>query len=111
MVSNIVIVCHFGASSCLLEDRMRRAAASAGLAVNVYAVSELRPSAVTDAADVILIAPQLRYKQQEVLDVYGGMNKPILFIDPEDYGNLDGEKILNLALAEVSQGAQGAISG
>jgi PTS system cellobiose-specific IIB component len=111
MVSNIVIVCHFGASSCLLEDRMRKAAACAGLAVSVCAVSELRPSEITEAADVILIAPQLRYKQQEVLDVYGGMNKPILFIDPQDYGNLDGEKILKLALKEVSKGAQGTVLG
>jgi cellobiose-specific phosphotransferase system component IIB len=39
------------------------------------------------------------------------MNKPILFIDPQDYGNLDGEKILKLALKEVSKGAQGTVLG
>lgn len=108
---NILIICQYGASSCLLQEQMKEIVSKKGLDITLHAISELNPDKFVAQADVILVAPQLRYKYQEFLEVYGNHNIPILNIDPGDYGNMDGLKILELALNKISQSSQATNKG
>ena len=90
---------------------MREVVSEKGLDVTLNAISELDPEKFVVWADIVLVTPQLRYKRQEFLEVCGSHNIPILNIDPRNYGNMDGLKILELALDKISQSSQATYKG
>ena len=49
-----------------------------------------------DAADVILLGPQVRYELKNVKAKYP--NKPVEVINMQDYGMMNGNKVLDTAL-------------
>ena len=48
--------------------------------------------------DVILLGPQVKYKFNATRDKYEPQGTPVAVIDLEDYGNVDGERILKRAI-------------
>ena len=49
-----------------------------------------------DSADVILLGPQVRYELKNVKAKYPG--KPVEIINMQDYGMMNGAKVLDFAL-------------
>lgn len=60
---NIVLLCQFGASTGMLAEQIKKAAAKRGeeAIVNAYSFSRIRD--VIDGADVILLGPQIRFQK------------------------------------------------
>lgn len=101
MIYRIVIICQFGASSSLLVEKMRKAAEDQGVRVQILAFSDLQSKPAIDNVDIVLIAPQVRFKVEKIKAAQGFTGIPVMNIETEDYGNMDGSKILSLAINEV----------
>ena len=95
---NVILVCAAGCSSSLLEVRTREAAQRRGFDLAISAVSVGTISIYDYAAypvDLILIAPQVRYKKKSVLasaEPYGVL---VQDIDPTIFGMVDGDKLFD----------------
>ena len=50
-------------------------------------------------ADIILLGPQVRYLLQKIEEMAKG--KPVMVIDLNSYGNLDGKKVLENVLIRM----------
>lgn len=93
---NILLVCAAGMSTSLLVNRMKESAKAQGmeLTINAYPVGQI--DKYGDAADVILLGPQVRYELKKVKAKYP--EKPIDIIPMQMYGMMDGKKVLALAI-------------
>lgn len=102
---NIVLLCQYGASTGLVANKIKEAADARGIAVTVNAYSAGAIADVIDKADIILLGPQVRFRQKGFQKDYGDRGVPIIAMEPTDYGRLNGEGILNTALAELEKNA------
>ena len=93
---NILLVCAAGMSTSLLVNRMNEASAKGRIELHIEAhpVGEIKKYG--DVSDVILLGPQVRYELKNVKKLYP--DKPIEVINMQDYGMMNGEKVLKRAL-------------
>lgn len=97
---NIILICKWGASTGMLVEKMREAAKERGVECSINAVGESSADEVLGDADIVLLAPQARYKK----DAYQAKVKvPVMVIETTDYGMLEGGKVLNAALVELAK--------
>jgi len=101
---NIVLLCLYGASTGMLAENIKTAAAEENVdcVVNAYGISEVE--SVIGAADVVLLGPQMRFKQKELEKEYGKLHVPILTIDVAAYGMMDGKTVLKNVLEVLKEG-------
>ncbi|WP_053218300.1 PTS sugar transporter subunit IIB [Virgibacillus senegalensis] len=94
----IALLCALGMSTSLLVDRMKKAAADRAIEaeIDAYSVDEIDEQLQT--SDVILLGPQIRYKQNELFKKAKQADTPIAIIDMKAYGLRDGKKVLDQAL-------------
>lgn len=94
-VYNVILVCAAGCSSSLLEVRTRQAAKERGVDLDITAVSvgaiSIFDYAAHPAVDLILIAPQVRYKKKSVLASAEPHGVLVEDIDPAIFGMIDGD--------------------
>lgn len=96
---NIILVCASGMSTSLLVRKMIAEGEKRGLKecnISACSIDELENH--IDKFDVVLIGPQLRYRQQDVAELAIPRNKKYAVIDLMSYGTMDGQKVLNQAL-------------
>lgn len=86
----ILLICAGGVSSTLMMKKIEKAAESVGDEVYINATSLNSYQADADRYDVIVLAPQVRYKEAEVKDA---VKKPVVALSSEDYSAGDGVKI------------------
>jgi PTS system cellobiose-specific IIB component len=96
MALSILLVCTTGISTGMLVRNMRLAAERKNLDIQINAVPEFQLSENTDRTDIVLLGPQVRYLREKINTLMEG--KPVQVIDMRDYGMMDGEKVLNMAL-------------
>ncbi|MDO4378523.1 MAG: PTS sugar transporter subunit IIB [Erysipelotrichia bacterium] len=94
----IVLCCQNGASTDLLAVKMEEAAQKKGIEVSVNAHPYTDLGFEIENADLILLAPQIRFKKNTLEKMYASYNKPFMCIDPSDYGLLKGDHVLEQAL-------------
>lgn len=93
----ILLCCAAGMSTSLLVTKMEKSAADRGIEAKIWAVSEKSVAAEEGNFDILLIGPQIRYKLKEFEKKYSDQ-LPVSMIDMKDYGRMDGEKVVDLAL-------------
>ena len=93
---NILLVCAAGMSTSLLVTRMEDAAKGKGLPVHIEAHPVGDIEKYGDQADIILLGSQVRYQLKSVQKRYA--NKPVEVINMQDYGMMNGAKVLEHAL-------------
>lgn len=94
----ITLLCALGMSTSLLVERMKKAADSRGIDVQIEAHSVDDMDKQLKSADVILLGPQIRYKKNALFKKAEARGVPIAIIDMRAYGATDGEKVLEQAL-------------
>jgi PTS system cellobiose-specific IIB component len=92
----VLMVCAMGMSSSLIEQKVAEVAASKGVnmelkAVDIPAVGRLNFE--KDPVDMVLIAPQARFKIRSVTKAAEPFGVVVVNMDPVAYGMIDGEKI------------------
>ncbi|MBC1483728.1 PTS sugar transporter subunit IIB [Listeria sp. FSL L7-1485] len=96
-MKNIMLMCNAGMSTSVLVRKMERVAEERELEVSIWAISETDFEKNWRKADVILLGPQVSYMKDKVMEVVSG-NIPVTVIDVVDYGRMNGEKVLDVAL-------------
>ena len=94
-MKKIFLLCSAGMSTSLLVNKIKEAAKKQGLEDDIAATSLANLKDIKEEADVILLAPQVRFDKErvekEVKDI------PVNVVDMTAYGMMDGEKVLNQA--------------
>ena len=89
---NILLVCAAGMSTSLLVNRMNEAAEAKGMEIHIEAHPVGTVQSFGEAADVILLGPQVRFELKNVQALYP--DKPVEVINMQDYGMMNGIKVL-----------------
>jgi PTS system cellobiose-specific IIB component len=100
----VLLVCAAGMSSSLLESKTRDAAQSLGHELSIHALSVGLINTYDFAmkpVDMVLIAPQVRYKKKSVTELAGPHGAVVQDIDPVTFGMVDGEKLFQQIVQAV----------
>ena len=92
----VLLVCAAGMSTSLLVNRMKEAAETKEIEFQIEAHPVGQIEKYGEAADVILLGPQVRYELKNVKKMF--LDKPVEIINMQDYGTMNGAKVLDTAL-------------
>jgi PTS system cellobiose-specific IIB component len=96
----ILLVCSAGMSTSLLVTKMKKAAEARGLEIEIFALSAGEGKRMLKDVDIVLLGPQVRFMKNEFLKL---ATVPVDVIDMISYGRMEGEKVLESALALLEQ--------
>ncbi|EDO1158878.1 PTS sugar transporter subunit IIB [Listeria innocua] len=102
-MKNIMLVCSAGMSTSLLVKKMTEAIENNHVDATVIAVAEADFDKYKGNVDVVLLAPQVRFLEKNLKRVLDPLGIPVSIINGIDYGTMDGEKVLNDALAIINK--------
>lgn len=96
----IMLVCAAGMSTSLLVSKMQKAAEAEGVDTEIFATaaSDADNKLSEKSPDILMLGPQVRYLEdnfKKKLDI------PVEVIDMQDYGMMNGEKVLKEALSAM----------
>ena len=99
-MKTIMLVCSAGMSTSLLVTKMNAAAKAQNFAADIFAVSasEADKQLAEKNVDVLLLGPQVRFMLKQFEDKVAG-KIPVSVINMADYGMMNGQKVLEQALA------------
>lgn len=95
----ILLACGIGASTGFMAANMRKAAKAKGLDVTIHAVSKSQVMDNVDKIDLLLLGPHFSAEVPKYQEMVKGHNIKVTSIDPDYYASLDGESILEDAIA------------
>ena len=101
-----LLVCAAGMSSSLLEAAAVKAAEARGHELDIHAVDVphvARYDFAADPVDIVLIAPQARYKRKSVQKMAEPLGIVVDVIDSIVYGMVDGDKLFEQIVRGVSK--------
>jgi len=101
----VVMVCAMGMSSSLLENKTREAAAAAGVPFELHAITTpeiARWDFQMNYVDVVLVAPQVRYKRKSIAEAAAPYNIIVQDIDPIIFCMVEGEKLFQQIMDAIS---------
>lgn len=91
-----LLVCAAGMSTSLLVNRMKETAETKEIVFQIEAHPVGQIEKYGEAADDILLGPQVRYELKNVKKMF--LDKPVEIINMQDYGTMNGAKVLDTAL-------------
>lgn len=100
---NIILVCEHGASTGMLTTRMQEAAKKLGVDATINAYPYTKLDELIDAADIVLLGPQVRFKKKTFDQKYADKGIEFMVVNTVDYGMMDGEKVLKAALEHLQK--------
>ena len=92
-MKHILLVCNAGMSTSMLVNKMKEEAKKQNLEVEIEAKSLTEAKKDLSGVDCILIGPQIRYE----------LNIPVDTINMQDYGLMNGKKVLETALKMIGE--------
>jgi len=98
-MKDIMLVCSAGMSTSMLVVKMEKAAQAKGIEVNIFAVSEGEAKNHYDKIGALLLGPQVRYLKSKMDKALQPFGVPVDVINSIHYGTLNGEAVLDAALA------------
>lgn len=106
----ILLVCALGASTGVMVNKMKRAAESDPNAdksdLEITAVSADRFKEVYDKYDVVLLGPQIRFKEKEFRKMCDEKKIALDMIPITDYGMMRGDNVLKQAVSLYNKKAK-----
>ncbi|MES5160341.1 PTS sugar transporter subunit IIB [Fannyhessea vaginae] len=95
----IGLFCAAGFSTGMLVKNMKAAAEKRNIEAEIDAYGQVSLENHVEGLDVVLLGPQVAYTLDKSEAICKEHNVPIAVIPMADYGMLDGEKVLDLALS------------
>lgn len=89
----LLLICGAGMSSSLLSNKVNEAITKRNLDIEAWAIPSVDIKLNIDKADVVLLAPQIRFMLKQFADLLG--ETPIQVIDFQVYGSMNGDKIVD----------------
>lgn len=102
-MAKVLLVCGSGASSGFMAAAARKAAKKAKSEIVFKARSDSELSEYLQGQDLLLIAPHLKYIQDDLSDEAKAAGVKIGIIPQEVYGALDGEGLLKFAEEQLKE--------
>jgi len=99
----IKLFCSAGMSTSMLVVRMQEAAKARGLDAEIAAYPEATLDVETNDCDIALLGPQVRFMLKKAQGICEPKGVPVDVIAMQDYGMMNGEKVLNAALALIDK--------
>jgi len=96
----ILLVCSAGMSTSLLVLKMQKAAEERGIEAEILALGAGEGKKVLKTVDIVLLGPQVRFMKNEFDKL---ATVPVGVIDMLAYGRMQGDKVLDQALALLEQ--------
>ncbi|EPD78507.1 PTS sugar transporter subunit IIB [Atopobium sp. oral taxon 199] len=105
-MKKVDLFCSAGMSTSMLAKKMQEVADAHNIPVKVEAFSSgsIDNLVEQDTPDCILLGPQVRFIFDAVNEKYGS-RIPVGVIDSADYGSLNGERVLKMAIALLKSGS------
>lgn len=102
-MKKVYLFCNAGMSTSLLASKMQVVADNHKLPIEVKAYSDSKMEEIVKEKnpDVIFLGPQVKYRLAQTKEKYGDLGIPIEVINLEDYGNVDGERVLKRAIVLI----------
>lgn len=99
-MKKIYLFCSQGMSTSLLASMMQECADKNNLPCEVKAFPHGKLGEIVESLhpDVILLGPQVKYLYEETIKQFGSTGIPIDVISQEDYGMMDGERVLKKSI-------------
>lgn len=96
----IMLVCAAGMSTSLLVTKMQKAAEEKGVDAEIFAVSASEADATIQSKhpNVVMLGPQVRFMKDQFEEKLADTGIGVEVINMQDYGMMNGEKVLNRAL-------------
>lgn len=97
---NIMLVCSAGMSTSLLVTKMQKAAEETGIDAQIFAAgaSDADDVLAERDVDVLLLGPQVRFMKDQFQEKVEEKDIPVDVINMQDYGMINGGKVLQAAL-------------
>ncbi|MDR2509054.1 MAG: PTS sugar transporter subunit IIB [Spirochaetaceae bacterium] len=95
----IVLVCTAGMSTSILVQKMKDAAKAKSVDADISAVAEPDFAEHSAGVNVLLLGPQARFKFEQLKAEYEPKGLKVAVINAVDYGRMNGEKVLDMALS------------
>lgn len=103
----ILLVCAMGASTGVMVNKMKAAAEADPTIDNsnmeIEAISADNFKDKYRNYDVVLLGPQIRFKEKEFRRMCDEVNIPLEIIPISDYGMMKGDNVLKLALNKYKE--------
>lgn len=96
---NIILVCSAGMSTSMLVNKMVKEAEARNFTANIKAIAESELKNNIDNLDVVLIGPQVRYLEKKIKEQVEPLGVKVDIIDQRAYGLIQGDKVLDQAIA------------
>ncbi len=100
-MKHILLVCNAGMSTSMLVKKMQDAAKEANVDVNIEAKSVTEAKKDLEGVHIILLGPQIRYELDNIKAL--APNIPVEAINMQDYGLMNGKKVLEQALKAIGE--------
>ncbi|OLQ95927.1 PTS sugar transporter subunit IIB [Vibrio ponticus] len=101
-MKKILLCCSAGMSTSMLVKKMEQAAANRGLECQIEALAVNAFGEAIKEYDVCLLGPQVRFQLDELKKIADDHGKNIAAINPQDYGMMKGDAVLDQALALIN---------
>ncbi|CQR45918.1 Lichenan-specific phosphotransferase enzyme IIB component [Paraliobacillus sp. PM-2] len=101
---NILLICEAGASTGILVNRMKTFVSEheklkhKEININATSVNSLRTELETGKVDVVLVAPQIRSKEDDVKELCQSKSVSSGTINSVDYGRIDAPAVIKFAI-------------
>lgn len=99
----ILLICASGASSGFMVQSMKKVAKAKGLELDIEARGDSQLKSFLNKVDVVLAGPHLRVREKELKDLCWSHGKPFAVIDSLTYGQLNGDKGIELAYKAIEE--------
>jgi len=97
------LLCNLGMSTAMLVDRMKEVAKEKGIEIDIDALAFDRADMRLEKTDILLVGPQVRHIMPKFKEKYTGKIPVIETISAQDYGLMNGEKVLMEALKKLEE--------
>ncbi|MBO4919887.1 MAG: PTS sugar transporter subunit IIB [Erysipelotrichaceae bacterium] len=94
----IRLFCSAGMSTSLLVTKMQDAARQRGIEADISAHPESQMQKNLENVDVVLLGPQARFVFEKTKKLCEPKGIPAAVIPMQDYGRMDGNRVLDFAL-------------
>jgi PTS system cellobiose-specific IIB component len=102
----VLMVCAMGMSSSLIEVKTAKAAEEAGVPFELKAIETAemgRWDFKENPMDIVLVAPQVRFKKKSIEQAAGPYGTIVLNIDTIAYGMIDGDAIFKQVMEAIKE--------
>lgn len=94
---NILLICSGGMSTSFIVQKMLKIGDEKGAQLKIESASAENLEEIINNYDVVLVAPQVKYRYNRLEEVAKNHLKPIGLIDGALYGTMNAEGILKQA--------------